>query len=61
MPWYVLAYVAPNNKPATVAVMLGPFKSKPDAVTMRTQWLAVDTQHQAMDPWYSDVTGQDAT
>jgi len=59
MPWWFLAYVQTGSKPASLALMVGPFRVKAESVTMRNQWLAINTTHKASTPWYADPTGQD--
>lgn len=59
MPWWFLAYVQTGaNKPASLATPVGPFRTKANATTLRTAWLAIDSTHKATNPWYADPTGQ---
>ncbi len=61
MAWWMLCYVAKPGKEATVAVMVGPFRSRAQALGTQATWLAVNTAHQATLPWYvsdyEDSTG----
>ncbi len=59
MPWWFLAYVQPKaGAAASLAVVTGPFETRPAALAEQAIWLAINATHKATDPWYATEPGR---